>query len=58
MEYTTQEQSEMIKSVMEIDEKIQDEINKGNNRDKDKITRLRFEQLLRGMAITQDPFRN
>ena len=43
---------------MEIDEKIQDEINKGNNRDKDKITRLRFEQLLRGMAITQDPFRN
>lgn len=50
-----QSDSDSIEKVREIDEKIQKEFSNGTMADKDKITKLRFEQMLRGLYITQNP---
>lgn len=42
-----------IKSVIEIDNKIKEEKQKFNC-DNEKVTRLMFEQLLRGINVTQN----
>lgn len=42
-----------IKSVIEIDNRIKDEKQKFNC-DNEKVTRLMFEQLLRGINVTQN----
>lgn len=44
-----------IENVIEIDKQIKDEFSKGSNIDGKKITKLRFEQMLRGLYITQNP---
>ena len=44
-----------VEKVREIDEKIQKEFSNGTMADKDKITKMRFEQMLRGLYITQNP---
>jgi len=48
-------QNNAIKRVQEVDKEIQKEISKGSMSDERKITKLRFEQMLRGLFITQDP---
>ena len=48
-------QNNAIKRVQEVDKEIQKEISKGSMGDEHKITKLRFEQMLRGLFITQDP---
>lgn len=48
-------QNNAIKRVQEVDKEIQKEISKGSMSDEHKITKLRFEQMLRGLFITQDP---
>ena len=49
------EEKEIIQGVIDIDKKIIEEVNKGSMADKQKITKLRFEQMLRGLYITQNP---
>ena len=46
---------EAIRSVINIDKEIQKEVSKGLMGDKKKITKMRFEQMLRGLYITQNP---
>ena len=46
---------EAIQSVINIDKEIQKEFSKGLMGDKKKITKMRFEQMLRGLYITQNP---
>ena len=48
-------ENDAVEKVREIDEKIQKEFSNGTMADKDKITKLRFEQMLRGLYITQNP---
>lgn len=47
-------QKEAIERVREIDKMVIEELNK-DKKDREKITRLRFEQMLRGLYITQNP---
>lgn len=49
------EQANAIKKIIEIDKDINKEVSKGGNADENKITKLRFEQMLRGLYIQQDP---
>lgn len=44
-----------VKSIQEIDKKVIDELSKGSMSDAEKITKLRFEQMLKGLYLTQDP---
>lgn len=44
-----------VEKVIEIDKKIKDEFSKGSNIDDKKVTKLMFEQMLRGLYITQNP---
>lgn len=44
-----------IESVTNIDKEIQKEISRGSMADKKKITKMRFEQMLRGLYLTQNP---
>lgn len=46
---------EAIQSVISIDKEIQKEVSKGLMGDKKKIAKMRFEQMLRGLYITQNP---
>ena len=48
-------ENDAVEKVREIDEKIQKELSNGTMADKDKITKMRFEQMLRGLYITQNP---
>lgn len=48
-------ENDAVEKVREIDEKIQKEFSNGTMADKDKITKMRFEQMLRGLYITQNP---
>ena len=48
-------EKDAVEKVREIDEKIQKEFSNGTMADKDKITKMRFEQMLRGLYITQNP---
>ena len=48
-------ENDAVEKVREIDEKIQKEFSNGTMADKDKITKMRFEQMLRGVYITQNP---
>ena len=48
-------ENDAVEKVREIDEKIQKEFSNGTVADKDKITKMRFEQMLRGLYITQNP---
>lgn len=43
------DESMSYNDICDIDKEIQEEINKGPNGDGRKITKLRFEQLLRGL---------
>jgi len=54
IDYANQEQNENIKSVIEVDNMLKEEIGK-EKIDKNKITKLRFEQLLRGLYLSQYP---
>ena len=47
-------ENDAVEKVREIDEKIQKEFSNGTMADKDKITKMRFEQMLRGLYITQN----
>ena len=49
------DEGEIIKEISEIDAKVKEEVNKPNA-DNDKIVKLRFQQLLRGMYLTQNPY--
>ena len=53
--YLIEDNDEIIKEISEIDAKVQEELNKPNC-DKDKVLKLRFHQLLRGMHLTQCPY--
>ena len=48
-------ENDAVEKVREIDEKIQKEFSNGTMADKDKITKMRFEQMRRGLYITQNP---
>lgn len=50
-----EEQSDAIKKIIEIDKDIDKEISNGDKADENKITKLRFEQMLRGLRIQQNP---
>ena len=45
----------VINGIIDIDEKIQEECNK-DEVDKKKLTELRYEQMLRGLYLWQNPF--
>lgn len=47
-------QSKVLDGIAEIDEKIQEELTK-DTIDKSKLTRLRYEQMLRGLYMFQYP---
>jgi hypothetical protein len=49
------DQKEAIERVREIDGKISEAFEKSGRRNTEEITRLRFEQMLRGLMITQNP---
>ncbi len=44
-----------VEKVIEIDKQIKDEFSKGSNIDDKKVTKLMFEQMLRGLYLTQNP---
>lgn len=44
------DQSDIVESIIEIDNQIKEE-NAKEKRDGDKITKLRFEQMLRGLYL-------
>lgn len=44
-----------VEKVIEIDKQIKDEISKDSNIDDKKVTKLMFEQMLRGLYLTQNP---
>lgn len=48
-------QRETIERIKEIDQQVIAESTKIGRKDKSKITRLRFEQMLRGLYLTQNP---
>ena len=45
----------VINGIIDIDEKIQEECNK-DEVDNKKLTKLRYEQMLRGLYLWQNPF--
>ena len=45
----------VINGIIDIDEKIQEECNK-DEVDNKKLTKLRYEQMLRGLCLWQNPF--
>ena len=52
------DQSKVIDSIIEIDKKIKEESEKKEKADMSKITKLRFEQMLRGLYINGDVYEN
>lgn len=52
------DQSKVVDSVIEIDKKIKEESEKKEKADMSKITKLRFEQMLRGLYINGDVYEN
>jgi hypothetical protein len=52
------DQDEVIKNIKEIDNKIQEEFDKGEKMDEDKVMRLRFAQLMRGLYLNQTGINN
>lgn len=44
-----------VEKVIEIDKQIKHEFSKGSNIDDKKVTKLMFEQMLRGLYLTQNP---
>ena len=54
IDYTNPEQTENINNVIEVDNMLKEEMGK-EKIDKNKITKLRFEQLLRGLYLSQYP---
>jgi len=44
----------VIDGIVDIDEQIQEEVNK-DEVDKKKLTKLRFEQMLRGLYLWENP---
>ena len=48
--YDNMEKSEIIDKIIEISDKIEDE-NEENNIDSKKVTKLMFEQMLRGLYL-------
>ncbi len=49
-DYFYRTQSDVVNSIIEIDNKIREECEK-DKKDGDKITKLRFEQMLRGLYL-------
>lgn len=47
----------VINGIIDIDEKIQEECTK-DVVDESKLTRLRYEQMLRGLYLWQNPYNN
>lgn len=47
--------ADALKNVMDVDKKIKEEASKGSMANDDKISRMMFEQMLRGLYITEDP---
>ena len=45
----------VIEGIVDIDEKIQEECDK-DNVDGEKLTMLRYEQMLRGLYLWQNPY--
>lgn len=50
-------ENDAIKKITDIDKKIIKEVSKGNMADDEKVTKLRFEQMLQGLYLTQDPMK-
>lgn len=48
------EEGVVLRELQKMEENIQEEMSKENVSD-DKITKMRFEQLMKGMLMTQDP---
>lgn len=53
--YFLVDNDEIIKEISEIDAQVKEELSKPNY-DNDKVVKLRFQQLLRGMYLTQSPY--
>lgn len=49
------DQRELVSEIMDIDSKIQEEL-ESENVNKKKIYELRFQQLMKGIQITQNPY--
>lgn len=56
-EYGTYDEKEVINGVVEIDNKIAEELGK-ENVDKDLVCKLRFEQMLKGLYLQTIPNQN
>lgn len=52
------DQDEVIKNIKDIDNEIQEEFDKGEKIDEDKVMRLRFAQLMRGLYLNQTGINN
>jgi len=52
--YLIVDDASVIKEIYKIDEQVKEELGKPNY-DKEKVMKLRFEQLLKGIYLTQDP---
>lgn len=60
MNYTNQldpleMQNEAVDKIIDIDKQVQKELKSGTMADDKKITKLRFEQMLKGLYLFQDP---
>ena len=44
-----------VEKVIEIDKQIKDEFSKGSKVNEERVTKLMFEQMLRGLYLTQNP---
>lgn len=45
----------VVEKVIEIDKQIKDEISKDSKVNEERVTKLMFEQMLRGLYLTQNP---
>lgn len=50
-------ENEVLEKLHQYEEQVNEELSK-DNIDKEKIMKLRYEQLLKGMFMTQDPSYN
>lgn len=51
----TYSKSKVINGIIEVEEKVQDEVNK-DNPNNETLTRLRYEQMLRGLYLWSSPY--
>ena len=58
MQESESDQNEVIENIKKIDEEIQDEFDKGDNIDKDKVMKLRFKQLMQGLYLNESGMKN